>query len=112
MDNGKFDETEKAKTKIKPKALNGRVCCVLDLPCCVPPPGVTREDAQVAILSRVIRDACPDVLSDGNSVSIATVILSHVDFVPKGVGKAIVDGYSKWLSTEEPKANTDSGNGK
>lgn len=87
--------------KVKPKALNGRVCCVLDLPCCIPPPGVAAENAQTAILAKVIQDACPDLLSDENAVTISETILTHVDLVPKGVGKAIVEGYSKWLSTTQ-----------
>jgi len=85
------------------KTLNGKQCCALDLPCCIIPPGVASEDAQAATLGKVIQGLHPD-LSEEYALTVSRGLLSHFDLVPKGVGKAIVNGYRPWLTKTAPTA--------
>jgi len=85
------------KTDSPTTTLNGRTCCVLDLPCCRPPEGISAADAQAEVLSSVIMDACPEVLKP-LALKISKELLSHVDLVPKGLGKAIVEAYRPWMT--------------
>lgn len=78
-------------------SLNGHQCCALDLPCCIPPPGVDPAKAQESTIAKVMQKRCPS-LSDADAGELANEMLSHFDLVPKGVGKAIVAGYAPWMS--------------
>lgn len=84
--------------------LNGRVCCVLGLTCCIPPQGVTVEQAQESQLAYIIRAASRFEVSRDDAQVAAKAILEHVDLVPKGVGLAIVQGYARWLIPADPNS--------
>lgn len=88
--------------------LNGRTCCLLDLPCCIPPPGMTREEAQIQAVTEVMTAvfnsqyfAPVHEAQQGMHAAVAA-LLSHVDLVPKGVGTAVLASYGKWLVKVEP----------
>lgn len=95
--------------------LNGRVCCVLGLTCCIPPQGMAVEQAQEAQLAHIIRAASRFEISRDDAQIAAKAILEHVDLVPKGVGSAIVQGYARWLipadsnSAGKDQVDSDSG---
>lgn len=78
-------------------ALNGHQCCALDLPCCIPPPGVNPADAQAVTIAKVIQKTCQE-LSDSEALKLSRALLENFDLVPPGVGKAIVAGYAKWMT--------------
>lgn len=90
--------------------LNSHQCCVLDLPCCRPPADMTREEAQIqAVTDKMVEWFAaasfappPPEVQQYMHVAVSN-LLSHVDLVPKGVGAAIVAGYTPWLVTVEPK---------
>lgn len=73
---------------------NGIQCCALDLPCCKPP------GSQVKAVAKVVRMAID--LPPEQVTCVAECLLEQFDLVPKGVGKAIVEGYRHWLVTETP----------
>lgn len=87
------------KTVSQPSAgaaelLNGRICCALDLPCCIPPTGVSRVDAQADAICNFLEKA---YAIDGTHMTAAKALLAHFDLVPPGVGKAIAKGYDRFL---------------
>jgi hypothetical protein len=69
--------------------LNGRVCCLLGLTCCVPPAGMTKEEAQLASLAYIIRKACGFGMSAADANNCAAAVLEHADLVPKGAAKGM-----------------------
>jgi len=75
-------------------SLNGRICCALDLPCCVPPPGVERADAQAEAVCHLLEKAHA---IDGNMMTVARAVLDNFDLVPKGAGAAIAAAYAPFL---------------
>lgn len=74
---------------------NGAACCILGV-CCPP-------NQQHAALSRKIQScgASADVAD-----SAASMLLATVDFVPKGVGAAIVDAYRPIFAQPAPAGST------
>lgn len=75
--------------------LNGKQCCALDLPCCIPPPGMTREETQQATFTEFFCKAGP--CDEATASNLAAALLANVGIVPHGVDKAIVAGYAKFL---------------
>jgi len=78
-------------------ALNGHQCCALDLPCCIIPPGIRPEDAQTVTIADLMQKKCA-TLSRNDALELAAYLLSEFDFVPPGVGKAIIAGYGKFMT--------------
>jgi len=74
--------------------LNGRICCALDLPCCSPPPGVARADAQAEAVCYLLEKA---YAIDGSMMTVAHAVLDNFDLVPKGAGSGIAAAYAPFL---------------
>lgn len=96
----------------KVTTLNSHQCCALDLPCCKPPAGMTREEAQIQSVTNKMVEwftaasfaTPPPEVQQYMHVAVSS-LLSHVDLVPKGVGAAIVAGYSPFLVKTDPHAS-------
>lgn len=88
--------------------LNGRACCILDLPCCIPPPGMSTEQARVQMLAELCQKNCTG-LSEVDAHKIASSLLEHFDLVPAGVGQAITNGYGRWMNKSVSNTEKESG---
>lgn len=84
-------------------ALNGRVCCLLDLPCCIPPQGAQPGEAQLEALAHLIKEAFNGAGPDEPKFTrAAKAVLEHVDLVPKGAGSAIARAYAPYFKESAP----------
>lgn len=77
---------------------NGKACCILDLPCCIPPPnsGLTQSGARKMAVAGIFMKLC-STLSENDAIAIAEGLLAEFDLVPAGVGSAIAKGYARWM---------------
>lgn len=67
---------------------NGVACCLLGV--CCPPGG----KAAVAALAEEMHEGLAVGAEDAGYDGIAAWIMDNFDLVPKGVGKAIIEGYA------------------
>lgn len=85
-----------SETDSIPSVANGKACCILGLPCCIPPGGLTQEGARKLALAKTMQKICSS-LSDSDALEIADGLLTEFDLVPAGVGKAIAASYMRWI---------------